>query len=176
MSIAALNGFSQALTVQYLGTSRIWQSWSFRLQTKSVNELQNWDQIKLLSVQINRLNRWHRPGLLCIGDAAHAMSPAGGVGINLAIQDAVAAANELAGPLKRKAVNSENLARIQKRREFPTRAIQFVQANVHRAMARMFQDKGPITAPWQLKAAMRLPGLRFALGRALGVHRKNNTA
>ena len=107
-----------------------------------VNEIQDWDQIKLLSVQINRLKKWHRPGLLCIGDAAHAMSPAGGVGINLAIQDAVAAANVLARPLREKAVSEELLARIQKRREFPTRAVQFAQANAHRAMARAFQNKG----------------------------------
>jgi 2-polyprenyl-6-methoxyphenol hydroxylase-like FAD-dependent oxidoreductase len=134
-----------------------------------VNELEEWDQIKLLSVQINRLHKWHRPGLLCIGDAAHAMSPAGGVGINLAIQDAVAAANALIQPLREKAVNEELLARVQKRREFPTRAIQFMQANAHRAMARAFQNKGPLTAPWVLKAVVRLPGLRFVMGRAIGL-------
>ena len=134
-----------------------------------VNEIQDWDQIKLLSVQINRLKKWHRPGLLCIGDAAHAMSPAGGVGINLAIQDAVAAANVLARPLSEKAVNEELLARIQKRREFPTRAVQFAQANAHRAMARAFQNKGPLKAPWQLKILVHLPGLRHVLARAVGV-------
>jgi 2-polyprenyl-6-methoxyphenol hydroxylase-like FAD-dependent oxidoreductase len=134
-----------------------------------VDELKDWDQINLLSVQINRLRKWYRPGLLCIGDAAHAMSPAGGVGINLAIQDAVATANLLTQPLREKTVSEEVLARVQKRREFPTRAIQFMQANAHRAMARMFQNKGPLTAPWQLKAFLRLPGLRLVLGRAIAL-------
>ena len=84
-----------------------------------VEELREWDQIKLLSVQINRLQQWYRPGLLCIGDAAHAMSPMGGVGINLAIQDSVATANLLADPLRERRVTESMLARIQDRREFP---------------------------------------------------------
>ena len=78
-----------------------------------VNELHDWEQIKILTVQINRLRRWYRPGLLCIGDAAHAMSPAGGVGINLAIQDAVAAANLLTGPLLARCVPVAALAGVQ---------------------------------------------------------------
>ena len=86
-----------------------------------VDELKDWDQIKLLTVQVNRLQQWHRPGLLCIGDAAHAMSPAGGVGINLAIQDAVATANLLADSLRERRVTEALLARVQCRREFPTR-------------------------------------------------------
>lgn len=81
-----------------------------------VDELQSWEQIKLLTVQINRLRKWHLPGLLLIGDAAHAMSPAGGVGINLAIQDAVAAANLLAGHLRQGSVTEALLARVQQRR------------------------------------------------------------
>ncbi len=97
-----------------------------------VNELQDWDSIKLLSVQINRLKRWHRPGLLCIGDAAHAMSPAGGVGINYAIQDAVAAANLLAEPLRNGPVSESIFAALQRRRELPTRIIQTAQAFAHR--------------------------------------------
>lgn len=134
-----------------------------------VNELTDWHQIKLLSVQINRLRQWHRPGLLCIGDAAHAMSPAGGVGINLAIQDAVAAANVLARPLREKRVTEKLLARVQKRREFPTRVIQSAQANAHKAMARMFQGGGQIHAPWQFKAVVRIPGFRYGLARVIGV-------
>jgi 2-polyprenyl-6-methoxyphenol hydroxylase-like FAD-dependent oxidoreductase len=134
-----------------------------------VDELKGWDQISVLSVQINRLQRWYRPGLLCIGDAAHAMSPAGGVGINLAIQDAVASANVLTYQLKEKAVSESLLARIQKRREFPARVIQFAQANAHNAMARLFQHKGPMKAPWQLKVAVHVPGLQFVLARAIGV-------
>ena len=134
-----------------------------------VNELQDWEQIKLLSVRINRLKRWHRPGLLCIGDAAHAMSPVGGVGINLAIQDAVAAANLLAKPLRENAVTESLLARVQERREFPARVTQFVQLKAHGVMDRAFRSSGPMKAPWLLQAAVRVPGLRRAAGRALGI-------
>ena len=103
-----------------------------------VHELESWDQIKLLSVQINRLRQWYRHGLLCIGDAAHAMSPAGGIGINLAIQDAVAAANLLAEPLRR--VTTELLAAVQHRREFPTRVTQMVQVNAHQLLPKVFEN------------------------------------
>src|SRR3954453_8015669 len=99
-----------------------------------VNELHDWEQIKKLTVQINRLQRWYRPGLLCIGDAAHAMSPAGGVGINLAIQDAVAAANLLAARLRQGNVTEDDLRRVQQRREMPVRRIQAGQVFVHRRM------------------------------------------
>jgi 2-polyprenyl-6-methoxyphenol hydroxylase-like FAD-dependent oxidoreductase len=96
-----------------------------------VAALQDWDQVKLLTVKIDRLERWYRPGLLCIGDAAHAMSPAGGVGINLAIQDAVATANVLAVPLRQSASSVEGLARVQRRRELPTRLFQAIQSFIH---------------------------------------------
>jgi 2-polyprenyl-6-methoxyphenol hydroxylase-like FAD-dependent oxidoreductase len=109
-----------------------------------VNELRDWEQIKILTVQINRLRRWYLPGLLCIGDAAHAMSPAGGVGINLAIQDAVAAANLLTKPLQERCVSEAALANVQKRREFPTRVTQAVQLAAHRGLARVFETAGPI--------------------------------
>jgi 2-polyprenyl-6-methoxyphenol hydroxylase-like FAD-dependent oxidoreductase len=103
-----------------------------------IAELDDWSKIKLLTVQINRLRKWCREGLLCIGDAAHAMSPAAGVGINLAIQDAVAAANLLAVKLKTGPVSIADLAAVQKRREWPTRLIQAMQASVHRhAIARL---------------------------------------
>ena len=99
-----------------------------------VGELRSWEDVKLLAVQVNRLRRWHKAGFLCIGDAAHAMSPIGGVGINLAIQDAVAAANALAAPLRRGAPSDADLAAVQRRREFPTRMTQrmqlFLQRNV----------------------------------------------
>ena len=90
-------------------------------------------------MQINRLRQWHRPGLLCIGDAAHAMSPAFGVGINLAIQDAVATANILTGALLERRATEALLARVQKRREFPTRVTQFLQVNAHRGFEYVFQ-------------------------------------
>ena len=92
-----------------------------------VRELDSWEKIKLLTVQVNRLSRWHLPGLLCIGDAAHAMSPVGGVGVNLAVQDAVATANLLAGALREKKVEEKHLAAVQKRRTWPTWMTQHVQ-------------------------------------------------
>jgi 2-polyprenyl-6-methoxyphenol hydroxylase-like FAD-dependent oxidoreductase len=95
-----------------------------------LGELKSFDDIKLLTVAIDRLREWHRPGLICIGDAAHAMSPVGGVGINLAVQDAVAAANILAEPLRNGAVTREHLAAVQARREFPMKVIQRIQVIV----------------------------------------------
>jgi 2-polyprenyl-6-methoxyphenol hydroxylase-like FAD-dependent oxidoreductase len=134
-----------------------------------VHELQDWDQIKLLSVQINRLRQWHLPGLLCIGDAAHAMSPAGGIGINLAIQDAVATANLLTRPLLEKRVTSELLAAVQRRREFPTRVTQLVQVNAHKGFEYVFSHPGPLKAPWQLKAVAGIPGIQHLTARFIGI-------
>ncbi len=91
------------------------------------HEIDNWDNVKLLTVEVDRLSCWYRPGLICIGDAAHAMSPIGGVGINLAVQDAVAAANILVEPLRRRTVSVETLKKVQQRREFPTRVTQRLQ-------------------------------------------------
>jgi 2-polyprenyl-6-methoxyphenol hydroxylase-like FAD-dependent oxidoreductase len=133
-----------------------------------VHELQTWEQIKLLSVKLNRLERWHEPGLLCIGDAAHAMSPAGGVGINLAIQDAVASANLLADALRERRVTDGLLQHVQRRREFPTRLTQAVQANAHKVFAALFRNTGPVKVPWQLKAAVRIPGIAHVIGRGVG--------
>jgi 2-polyprenyl-6-methoxyphenol hydroxylase-like FAD-dependent oxidoreductase len=134
-----------------------------------VEELQDWDQIKLLSVQINRLRRWYRPGLLCIGDAAHAMSPAGGVGINLAIQDAVATANILTRALLERRVTEALLASVQKRREFPTRVTQFFQVNAHRGFEYVFRHPGRLKAPWQFKAVVSIPGIQHLTARIVGI-------
>jgi 2-polyprenyl-6-methoxyphenol hydroxylase-like FAD-dependent oxidoreductase len=134
-----------------------------------VNELKDWDQIKLLTVRINRLPCWHRPGLLCIGDAAHAMSPAGGVGINLAIQDAVAAANLLAEPLRGRSVTEDLLAKMQKRREFPTRVTQRLQINAHKVFENVFRNPGPLEASWQLKVATHIPGIQRVMARIVGI-------
>lgn len=134
-----------------------------------VQELRDWDQIKLLTVQINRLKKWYLPGLLCIGDAAHAMSPAGGVGINIAIQDGVAVANLVGAALRERCVDERILAMVQQRREFPVRVTQFFQVNAHRAFARIFENPGPLHAPWQLKVAVRVPGVQRAVGRMIGI-------
>jgi 2-polyprenyl-6-methoxyphenol hydroxylase-like FAD-dependent oxidoreductase len=92
-----------------------------------MGEIRDWDDVKLLTVKVDRLRQWYRPGLLCIGDAAHAMSPVGGVGINLAIQDAVAAANRLWMPLREGRLTTEHLRLVQRRREWPTRVTQWLQ-------------------------------------------------
>ena len=110
-------------------------------------ELRNWDDVKLLTVRVDRLRRWYRPGLLCIGDAAHAMSPVGGVGINLAIQDAVAAANVLAAPLREGTVSPADLAKIQRRREFPTRLTQRVQAAIRQQVGGSLDPPDPDASP-----------------------------
>jgi 2-polyprenyl-6-methoxyphenol hydroxylase-like FAD-dependent oxidoreductase len=134
-----------------------------------VNELRDWDQIKVLTVRINRLRRWYRAGLLCIGDAAHAMSPAGGVGINLAIQDAVAAGNLLTQHLRQGRISDTALAAVQERREFPTRLTQALQVGAHRGFARIFDNPGPLKAPWQVNVVLRIPGVHRALGYAVGI-------
>jgi 2-polyprenyl-6-methoxyphenol hydroxylase-like FAD-dependent oxidoreductase len=134
-----------------------------------VEELKDWEQVKILTVQLNRLERWWAPGLLCIGDAAHAMSPAGGVGINLAIQDAVAAANILAQPLRQGRLFEVDLAAVQRRRELPTKITQAVQAMVHKGFDGVFHSSGPLRAPWQLRLALRIPGVHRALGYAVGM-------
>jgi 2-polyprenyl-6-methoxyphenol hydroxylase-like FAD-dependent oxidoreductase len=134
-----------------------------------VAEIQDWEQIKLLSVQINRLAQWHRPGLLCIGDAAHAMSPVFGVGINLAIQDAVAAANLLVEPLKNGRSTDGLLPRVQRRREWPTRVTQRLQAAAHSGIQRVFRTQGPLRAPWQFRTVVSVPAVRYAMARVVGV-------
>jgi 2-polyprenyl-6-methoxyphenol hydroxylase-like FAD-dependent oxidoreductase len=134
-----------------------------------IGALQSFDDVKLLSVSLNRLTRWHRPGLLAIGDAAHAMSPVGGVGINLAIQDAVAAANILAGPMAQRADPDLLLAKVQERREFPVRVIQGIQRAVHhRVIGRARATKTP-TAPLVLKLFDRFRPLRGIPARILGL-------
>jgi len=121
-----------------------------------VGELRDWNDLKLLSVRVDRLRQWHRAGLVCIGDAAHAMSPVGGVGINLAIQDAVAAAKMLAGPLREGAVSPRDLAKIQRRRAFPTRLTQRVQALIQERIAgRGLGNPGPTRLPWLLRLMER---------------------
>ncbi len=135
-----------------------------------VVELRSWDEVKLLSVSINHLGTWHKPGLLCIGDAAHAMSPIGGVGINLAIQDAVATANLLAGPLSRhESVPPELLARVQERRCFPTFATQRVQLILQRVVFKALALKGSRSLPLLFRLLQRFPALRRIPARVVGL-------
>ncbi len=134
-----------------------------------VQEIRGWDDVKLLTVQVNRLLQWWRPGLLCIGDAAHAMSPVFGVGINLAIQDAVATANLLAGPLRAGQSTDALLARVQRRRTFPVRIIQGMQVTVHLGLKTIFRHSGPMRPPRILRLAVRLPGLKRLLARVIGL-------
>ena len=134
-----------------------------------VEEIKDWEQVKLLSIQINRLRQWYKPGLLCIGDAAHAMSPAGGVGINYAIQDAVATANLLAEALREHKVTDALLAQVQERREFPVRIVQSLQAKAHNASLNFLGRPVKAKAPWQMRAVFRIPGLERIMARGIGL-------
>jgi 2-polyprenyl-6-methoxyphenol hydroxylase-like FAD-dependent oxidoreductase len=135
-----------------------------------VGELQSWDQVKLLTVTVDRLRRWWRPGLLCIGDAAHAMSPVGGVGVNLAIQDAVATANALAVKLKTGSVTGADLAGVQRRRTLPTQLTQWLQVQVQkRVITRALAGRGPLKAPLAFRLFRRVPLLRRLPARLVGV-------
>jgi 2-polyprenyl-6-methoxyphenol hydroxylase-like FAD-dependent oxidoreductase len=127
-----------------------------------VDDLKDWDQIKLLTVAVNRLPHWHKPGLLCIGDAAHAMSPIGGVGVNLAVQDAVAAANILWQPLKAGTLREDDLDRVERRREFPTRVTQRIQVVVqNNVIDRLLGAGEALTAPWPLRLTSWFAPLRL---------------
>ena len=134
-----------------------------------IAELDDWPKIKLLTVQINRLQDWHREGLLCIGDAAHAMSPAGGVGINLAIQDSVATANLLVAKLKCGSVSVADLAEVQKRREWPTRLIQAMQAFVHRHVVTGRESGRPDSLPLIVRLLQWFPALQTLPARFIGI-------
>ncbi|WP_230532920.1 FAD-dependent oxidoreductase [Microvirga roseola] len=135
-----------------------------------VEELQSWDDIRLLTVAVDRLKQWFKPGLLCIGDAAHAMSPVGGVGINLAIQDAVATANILGMPLKLGPVGPEELARVQRRREWPTRMTQRLQVLLqNRMIDPVLNSRGPVSAPWPIRMLARWPQFRRIPARLIGI-------
>ena len=135
-----------------------------------VQELRNWDDVKLLTVAVERLRRWSRPGLLCIGDAAHAMSPIGGVGINLAIQDAVAAANILGPKMLRGTPAEIDLQEVQRRRAFPTRATQRLQTTIqNKVIWPVLGSEKPLSLPWALRLLQRWPILRRIPARIVGV-------
>jgi 2-polyprenyl-6-methoxyphenol hydroxylase-like FAD-dependent oxidoreductase len=138
-----------------------------------VTELRDWDDVSVLSVRVDRLRRWYRPGLLCIGDAAHAMSPVGGVGINLAIQDAVAAANALSQALRTKQLAIDHLRRVQRRRELPTRVTQRFQVVIqNRIISRVLKRGGELKPPFflrMLRMLARFPVLRRVPARLIGI-------
>jgi 2-polyprenyl-6-methoxyphenol hydroxylase-like FAD-dependent oxidoreductase len=138
----------------------------------SVGAIDDWDKIKLLTVQVNRLRQWYRPGLLFIGDAAHAMSPAGGVGINLAIQDAVATFNLLTEKLRQGNCDTDDLRRVQQRREWPARMTQDIQVFIHRQMFGSRSDpERALSIPWPARAILWLltPLLRRVAARVVGI-------
>lgn len=135
-----------------------------------VGTLQDWEQVKLLTVKVDRLRQWHRPGLLCIGDAAHAMSPVGGVGINLAIQDAVATANLLFAPLRTGKVSLHDLSRVRARRHFAiwlTQTLQIIAQE--RVIGRVLGARGKLRLPWPVRLLQRWPILRRIPARVVGL-------
>ena len=144
--------------------------WMSPFLADRVGELKSWDDVKLLSVTVDRLRKWGRPGLICIGDAAHAMSPIGGVGINLAVQDAVAAANRLAVPLKKRAVTDDDLHAIEERRTLPVRFTQWLQLNIQkRVISRVLASERRPKPPLLVKLLARFPILRRLPARLVGL-------
>jgi 2-polyprenyl-6-methoxyphenol hydroxylase-like FAD-dependent oxidoreductase len=134
-------------------------------------EVRSWDDVKLLTVAINRLTRWTRPGLLCIGDAAHAMSPIGGVGVNLAVQDAVATANLLAAKLVNGCPPENELDAVRQRREFPVRMTQRMQVVAQNNIVSAALKSGgePLKAPWVVRLITAVPWLQGITARFIGL-------
>jgi 2-polyprenyl-6-methoxyphenol hydroxylase-like FAD-dependent oxidoreductase len=138
--------------------------------TSRLGELKDWNDVRVLTVRIDRLEQWHRTGLLCIGDAAHAMSPIGGVGINLAIQDAVAAANILVSPLRAGLVADNHLAAVQRRRAFPTRATQAFQIIIQKQLVqRVLASSNRDELPWIQRLINGSRPVRWIRGRMIGI-------
>jgi 2-polyprenyl-6-methoxyphenol hydroxylase-like FAD-dependent oxidoreductase len=132
-------------------------------------EIDSWDKIKLLTVQVNRLRDWCAPGLLCIGDAAHAMSPVGGIGVNIALQDAVATANILTESLRDGSVTIHDLRTVQNYREGAVRKTQSFQVFAHKMLSHVLHSSGPFTPPLLFRAVMSLPGFRYLTARFIGM-------
>jgi 2-polyprenyl-6-methoxyphenol hydroxylase-like FAD-dependent oxidoreductase len=132
-------------------------------------EIDSWDKVKLLTVQINHLEKWTLPGLLCIGDAAHAMSPVGGIGINIALQDAVAAANILADPLRTGTLTDHHPKWVQTHRAQAVLRTQRIQAFAHRVLNKVLQNPRPLKPPLALRILTRIPGFQKLTGRFVGI-------
>jgi 2-polyprenyl-6-methoxyphenol hydroxylase-like FAD-dependent oxidoreductase len=137
---------------------------------KRVAEIESWDDVKLLTVAVDRLRQWHQPGLICIGDAAHAMSPIGGVGINMAVQDAVAAANILAAPLKAHSVTAQDLHTVEQRRLLPVKFTQWLQITIQkRLVGRLLRAEQTPKPPMIFRLAGAFPILRRIPARLIGI-------
>jgi 2-polyprenyl-6-methoxyphenol hydroxylase-like FAD-dependent oxidoreductase len=134
-----------------------------------VAEIDSWDKVKLLTVQVNRLQRWSSPGLLCIGDAAHAMSPVGGIGINIALQDAVATANILSEALRANSLTPHQLGQVQQYREKAVRRTQAFQVFAHRILNRVLQNPGPVHLPLIFRMIVQMPGFKYLTARLIGM-------
>ncbi|OLE25276.1 MAG: hypothetical protein AUI36_32680 [Cyanobacteria bacterium 13_1_40CM_2_61_4] len=133
-----------------------------------IEYLKDWKQVAVLSVESSRVCRWYKPGLLLIGDAAHVMSPVGGVGINYAIQDAVVAANVLSKPLKIGKVGIEDLREVQRQREWPVKVIQWIQTQIQkRLLAAAFRSDKPLQIPRPIRLLLRVPIIRDLPARIL---------
>jgi len=134
-----------------------------------IAEIDSWDKVKLLTVQVNRLQQWSSPGLLCIGDAAHAMSPVGGIGINIALQDAVATANILTEALESHSLTPHHLQQVQHYREKTVRRTQAVQVFAHRILNRVLENPGPLNPPLIFRAVTGIPGFQYITARFVGM-------
>ena len=153
-----------------LGAFRESVSGLFPALADRVEEIGDWDDVKVLTVKLDRLRRWHRPGVLLIGDAAHAMSPVGGVGVNLAVQDAVATARLLAERLREGELDDGDLARVQARRAFPAAGTQLMQRFMQRALVgRVLAASRPVAAPFPVRLLARVPALQRLPARVVGV-------
>jgi len=134
-----------------------------------VDEIDSWDKVKLLTVQVNYLEKWSTPGLLCIGDAAHAMSPVGGIGINIALQDSVATANILTEALLARTLTPHNLEQVQHYRQRAVRNTQRFQVLAHRVLNRVLHNPGPVKAPFLLRVVASIPGFKYLTARFIGM-------
>jgi 2-polyprenyl-6-methoxyphenol hydroxylase-like FAD-dependent oxidoreductase len=134
-----------------------------------VAEIDSWDKVRLLTVQVNRLTEWSSPGLLCIGDAAHAMSPVGGIGINIALQDAVATANILSEALRSGSLTPHHLTQVQQYREKAVRRTQAFQVFAHRILNRVLHNPGPVQPPLILRFLVHIPGFKYLTARLIGM-------
>jgi 2-polyprenyl-6-methoxyphenol hydroxylase-like FAD-dependent oxidoreductase len=134
-----------------------------------IDDVKSWDDVKLLTVAIDRLKTWSQPGLLCIGDAAHAMSPVGGVGINLAIQDAVATANLLAGKLRQGAVSAQDLETVRERRLFPVKVVQALQVQIQNRVIHPTLQGGALSVPLPIRVINAVPWLQGLAAKFIGL-------